>query len=327
MSILLSFINKLSDAKIRCFKNIEFTTWLAVQEAWSLAANGYAGEPRLKVLKQQFRWAFYALFNSTALLEWFRVLRTPELSTYVGINNRIALKPMRVYISHRWKMIKKIKVIRDTYRFIQLSGSPLQNALMKNDGVNLARFLFATDEACIQLGYDNTFRKEGELVVSLLSVEAGGSIVSLAFSFEQQQNGEWTMYIGCIQGRNGIDNKLITKAMHGLWPRVFIVFVAQEIAAALGITHILGVGNSIHSHKKKHIIYIQSRHGLSFDYDALWADVDGNVSEDGWFKLPLQLSRRSYESMKSNKRSMYTRRYAMLDNISTQIQSSLSPHN
>jgi uncharacterized protein len=306
---------------------MEFTTWLAVREAWSLAAKGYAGEPRLTILKQQFRWAFFAIFNSTALLEWFQILQTPELSMYTGINRRIALKPMRVYISHRWKIAKKIKVIRDSYRFIQLFGSPLEDALVENDGVNLARFLFTTEDARLQLGYDNTFRKEGELVVSLQSTEVGGLIVSLAFSFEQQQNGEWTMYIGCIQGRNGIDNKRITKAMHGLWPRVFIVYVAQEIASALGIKHILGVGNAIHSHKKKHIIYIKSRHELSFDYDSLWADVGGELSEDGWFELPLELQRRPYESMKSNKRSMYTRRYAMLDSISTQIQSSLSPQN
>ena len=305
---------------------MELTTWLAVREAWSLAAVGYAGEPRLKVLKQQIRWAFAAAANSKVLLEWFRVLRTPELRTYVSLNRRIALKPMRVYISNRWKIAKKIKIIRDSYQFIRLFGSPLQNALVKSDGVTLARFLFTTDYAHIQLGYDNTYRKEGELVVSLRCAEVGGPIVYLAFSFEHQQNGEWAMYIGCIQGRNGIDNKIITKAMHGMWPRVFIVSVAQEIASALGIKRIFGIGNDIHSHKNKHIIYIQSRHGLSFDYDSLWADVGGELSEDGWFELPLQSQRRSYESMKSNKRSMYTRRYNMLDDISEQIRSYLLPN-
>ena len=175
----------------------------------------------------------------------------------------------------------------------------------------------------VLLGYDNTFRKEGELVVSLCCAAFGGPIVSLVFSFEYKNISELAMFIGCIQGRRGVDNKPISKAMHGLWPKAFIVYIAQEIARALNVKYIYGVGNDIHSHKKKHIIYIPSRHELSFDYDSLWVDLGGKSSADGWYNIPLQLERRSYECMKSNKRSMYTRRYALLNNISDQIRSSL----
>lgn len=84
------------------------------------------------------------------------------------------------------------------------------------------------------------------------------------------------------------------------------------------------MGNSIHSHKKKHIVYIPSVHGLSFDYDALWSEADGKLTADGWFEMPLTSQRRSPESIKSSKRSMYARRYGMLDNVSGQIRSSLA---
>jgi uncharacterized protein VirK/YbjX len=323
---LLFFLSEIQKFVSRCFQTIQPNSLLAAREACSLAASGYAGEPRLTIFKQQAKWAFAGAVNATAALEWFRILQTPELSTYVRLNRRLALKPMRVYVSSRWKIEKKIKVMRDTYKFIQIVGSPLQNALSRPGGVNLARFaITAESEALVTLGYDNTFRKEGELVATFTCADLGGTIISLVFSFEQKENGGWIMYVGCIQGRSGIDNKPVSKAMHGLWPKAFIVFIAQEIASALGVTTLLGVGNDIHSHKKKHVIYISSRHELSFDYDALWTEAEAIPSADGWFDLPLQLQRRSYESMKSNKRSMYSRRYAMLDSISAQIQSSLVP--
>ncbi len=300
--------------------------WVAAREGWVLATRGYAGEPRLKLLKQQIRWAFAAAINSKVAHEWFRSLQHPELRMYFELNPRMALKPLRVYVSNRWGIERKIKVIKDTYSLIESFGSPLQEALIRSGGVSLARIAIADDyDAQILLGYDNTYRKEGELVVSLYCAEMGGNIISLVFSFEHRGNGEWVMYVGCIQGRNGVDNKLISKAMHGLWPKVFIVHVAQEIACSLGIKKILGVGNSIHSHKKKHIIHIRSRHGLSFDYDQLWEEIGGELSPDGWYEVPAHFERRSYESMKSNKRSMYTKRYIMLDNVSAQIRSYLLP--
>ena len=245
---------------------------------------------------------------------------------FAQLNPRLALKPMRVYLSSIWGIEKKIKIIRDTYKFIALFGSPLQDALTKTEGIALARFAITNGyDAHIVLGYDNTYRKEGELAVSLKCDELGGYIISLAFSFEHLQNGEWALYVGCIQGRTGIDNKPITKAMYGIWPKALMVYAVQELARSLGIKHIFGVGNAIHSHRKKHMIYMPSRHGYSFDYDSLWAEAGGELTADGWFDLPLQLQRRSYEDMKSNKRSMYSRRYNLLDSVSSQIRSSLLP--
>lgn len=326
MTVSSPTFTRIRNALLRCCGHLKPAPLLAVREAWSLAAYGYAGEPRLSILKKQTRLAFAAAMHPKASLEWFRILQTPGLSIYARLNGRIALKPLRVYMSHRWGMRQKIKIIRDTYAFVHLFGKPLQDALIRSEGVNLARVPVTSEYAAqVRLGYDNTFRKEGELLVSLCCAELGGPVISLVFSFEYQNDGRLAMYIGCIQGRNGVDNKPISKAMHGLWPKAFIVYVAQEIASALGVAQIYGVGNAIHSHKKKHIVYISSRHELSFDYDSLWAEVGGEPSADGWFNIPLQLQRRPYEDMKSNKRSMYARRYAMLDDVSGQIRSYLLP--
>ncbi len=319
---------KSSTAISRKFPCKVAVVWLAVRKVWTLAALGYAGEPRLKVLKQQIRWSFAATVNSKELLEWFRILETPELSKYASLNRRLALKPMRVYVSISWEIGEKIKILRDTYLFIERFGFPLQNAFIQAGGIKLATFAINSEcDAYVTFGYDNSYRKEGELAISLRCPELGGSIISLAFSFGCRDDGEWTMYIGCLQGCSGVDTKPISKAMHGLWPKAFIVFVAQEIASAVGVQNILGISNAIHSHRKKHIVHISSLHEFTFDYDSFWSEVDGKLSDDGWFDIPLNSPRRPYESMKSNKRAMYTRRYAMLDDISGQIRSYLLPDN
>ena len=320
-----NFISSVTKDTLRNVQRVEPSACLAARKAWSLTGCGYAGEPRLKIVKQQIRWSFAAALHGKAALEWFNILQTPEMSLFATLNPRLALKPFRVYISNKWGIERKIKVITDTYTFIRACSSPLQDALVRPEGINLAQLTLAHDsDVRVILRYENTYRKEGELVVSLWT-PATGFIISLAFSFEQMHGGEWAMYIGCIQGRTGIDNKPISKAMHGLWPRVFIVFAIQEIARAVGVHRIFGVGNAIHSYRNKHIIHIPSRHAVTFDYDSLWTEVDGSISEEGWFDIPLQLQRRPYDDMKSNKRAMYNRRYGMLDDISTQIQSALSP--
>lgn len=326
MPVFSSFFDRMWDFILQYGRRLQPATWLAVREMWSLTARGYAGEPSLTIFKKQSSLAFAAAVHSRVFLEWLQTLQTPELNKYAGLNRRLVLKPLRVYMSLRWGINQKIKIITDTYKLIQLSGAPLQDALLRSAGVNIARIAITNDsdfDVQVLLGHDNTFRKEGELVASLWCAAFGGPVISLVFSFEYQNGSELAMYIGCIQGRKGVDNKPISKGMHGLWPKVFIVFAAQEIARALSVRYIYGVGNNIHSHKKKHIVYIPSHHELSFDYDSLWVALGGKPSPGGWYNVPLQLERRPYESMKSNKRSMYARRYAMLDNTSEQIRSAL----
>ena len=320
-----TLFTKITGVMLLRVTSVEFAPWSAAREAWSLTKFVYPDESRLKLFKQKVRWAVAAAIKPKRALGWFQQLQGSDLQTYVGSNRRLVFKPLRVYMSCRWGMEQKIKVLNDTYRFIRLSGVPLQNALFLAGGTRLASIGGADGcDAHLVLGCDGKYRKEGELVVSMNCAEKGEPIISMVCSLEHRPDGAWAMYVGCIQGGYGNDNKAISKVMGGLRPKAFMVFVAQEMAAALGVGRIFGIGNAIHAHKKKHIVYIPSVHGLSFDYDSLWGESDGEISANGWFEIPLSFQKRPYESIKSNKRSMYQRRYAMLDKVSEQIRSSLA---
>jgi len=54
-----------------------------------------------------------------------------------------------------------------------------------------------------------------------------------------------------------------------------------------------------------------------------WTDVGGSPDKDGWYRLPLKTYRHAREEIKANKRSMYLKRYAMMDDITQQMDSQL----
>ena len=173
----------------------------------------------------------------------------------------------------------------------------------------------------LKLGYDDVFRKEGELVLSLECDELGGKIISTAFSFQKKEK-DLICLVGCIQGHSVSNNtisKTTQKLMFGLRPKALIIYSLQEFARNLGCNKIYGVGNSIHTFNKKHAIHIPWIHKLSFDYDSFWFEVGAIKIKENWFDIPLIPKRKTMEEIKSKKRSMYRKRFALLDNLSEQI--------
>ena len=313
-------------AKLSAAMAVPFMGVTAAHRSWKLAGSGYLQDNKTRQIQQRFRWAVAAAVTPRLTLQWFDMLDHPELRVFAEINPRLAFKPMRVYMSTRWDKLRKIKVINDTYQVIQRHKGALLDALIRHEDCVLARFeLDGCGEAKIVLGHDRKYRKEGELVASLRCGPAGRNVISMAFSLELDSDGSCACYIGCIQGGYQDDAKNAAKAMHGLRPKALMVFVAQEIASAFDAVKIYGVGNAIQAHRKKHLIRIPFRHDITFDYDALWTEAGGELTPDKWFSLPLESQRRSTDTIKSNKRSMYLRRYNLMDELSGQIRASLAP--
>jgi uncharacterized protein VirK/YbjX len=157
----------------------------------------------------------------------------------------------------------------------------------------------------------------------LLRVTDGRVAAMSSFSFDRKPDGNYVMRIGRIQG--GKDHELLKsleKTMHGLRPKSLMLFACQEFSRVFGVKEIFGVSNAHQVYKRKVLIPIPGLRKLSFDYDSFWSEAGGKLEPDGWFRLPPSLEKRSLFEIKPNKRSMYKKRYAMLDDISEQINSS-----
>jgi len=291
------------------------------------ASKGYPNYHQSYFDKQQWKIIFYTLFNPRFASKWFTLLKSPNFSFVFIHRPRLYIKPFRPYISIKWNKKQKVKVILDTYRFIKSKGETFTQLLTHNEDKIIAHLVFNnTYEGFLKLGYDDRFRKEGELVLSLECSQLGGKIISVAFSFEEIKKGRWVCLIGCVQGQSintQHSSKLAQKLMFGLRPNSFIIFSAQELSRQLGCTAIYGVGDSIQAYRKKHTIHLPWVHKIHFNYDKFWYEVGGQNIGEGWFELPLIPVLKNIQEIKSNKRSMYRNRYHMLDNLSLKISNSV----
>lgn len=301
--------------------------WKAAQKAWNWSLHVYRLHPNsLNQFKRHLRWAAAAALRPEEALDWFSFHDEPAMRGFVHANPRLVFRALTRYMSVRWGLARRTKVIQDTYRFISNRGGFLAEAMRCPEGLILAELDLARGQrALIRMGSDAQFRKEGEISVFLELEGMTGSITGLAFSLEQ--DGGLFARIGGLQGRKGGEEetiKLATKAMHGLRPKNLMVLLVQELARALGAAGLHGVGNDIQVYRSRMNNPLMPKRNIRFDFDALWIEVGGERQEDGWFKLPLTTPRRGPDDIKPNKRSMYAKRYALLDDLSRQIREKLA---
>ncbi len=295
----------------------------AAFDSKQLAKVAFAHDSEKYRRKQEWRSFFAALINPTTAIKWFEVLNTPDFIFISKYRNRLYFKPFRVYMSTKWHNDKKRKVIEDTYRYILSKGALFKEVISNKEGIELARFyLNDTIEGYLKLGYDDRYRKEGELVLSFECEPLGGTIAAASFSFEEINEGQWACRIACIQGHplNAENSsKTVQKLMFGLRPKSFLIIVLQDFARHMGFVAVYGAGDAIQVYRRKHFIHLPQIHKIKFDYDAVWMESSGHKCSDGWFELPIDPVRKNIKDLKTSKRALYTRRYLFLDALSLKI--------
>ena len=301
--------------------------WKAAQKAWNWSRHVYRLHPSsLDLFKRHLRWATAAALRPQQALDWFSFQDEPAMRGFVRANPRLVFRALTRYMSVRWGLAHRTKVIQDTYRFIASRGGFLAEAMQQPEGMTLALLdLDRGQKARIRIGSDAQFRKEGEISLFLELDGVAGPITGMAFSLEQ--DGEWIALVGGFQGRKGGDEetiKLATKAMHGLRPKSLMMVLLQEVAQAMDISALRGVGNDVQVYRARRNHPLIPVRNIRFDFDALWTEVGGVRLADGWFGLPSITPRRGPDEIKPNKRSMYAKRYTLLDELSRQIRDRLA---
>ncbi|NTV03208.1 MAG: DUF535 domain-containing protein [Chlorobiaceae bacterium] len=294
-------------------------------KSWSLSHAIYKDEAFFFLWKNKLRFSLISMLSAADSSEWFGLLGASSwIRPVLDKIPVLAFKPMRPYLSTEWDFGRKKRVILDTYELIR-RYPVFWNTLCGSDGKVLASHDDGKSGrvSIVLCDCEHSTSKEGEIMIVLRS--PARNIMKMVFSFEKITEGRFNCYIGCIQGF-GDDNreeiKAITKAMHGLRPTALMIFVVRALIAAMDIeiAGLMGAGNQIHPFRKKHLIHLPFVHQINFNYDALWAESGGVPGEDGWFRLPVEQDRRESAEIKSKKKMLYQRRYAMMDDLSRQIR-------
>jgi uncharacterized protein VirK/YbjX len=163
--------------------------------------------------------------------------------------------------------------------------------------------------------------REGHLTLSLFKDDFRAFTVSFSL-FGDPATG---VFIGGLQGRqtDGILDlyRDLTKDFEGMRPRDFMLEALRMFTVKLGLREIHAVddGHKISRHK-----YFSGKNAPGIFYDDVWLERGGARIDDAHFSLPLGGSRRPLEDVAAKKRSMYRRRYEMLDLIEAALPSDLT---
>ncbi|MBK1964018.1 VirK family antimicrobial peptide resistance protein [Campylobacter novaezeelandiae] len=172
----------------------------------------------------------------------------------------------------------------------------------------------------LYLGNNHHVREEGLWAFSLRYQKH--VIEQCCFCFTLENN----LLISCIQGYkhanfNTLDiNKIFTKKCYGLRPIALLIECVKMLCKYLKLDITLGVyeKNQIRSHKGKN-------KGYFVDYKKIWLENGGKlikINNHKYYKLLHE--QKSLEEIPSNKRSMYKKRFIMLEEIRQNLNQILS---
>lgn len=278
---------------------------------------------RIKMVKFMLRGALHRV----ELERLWRVVGAPTLAPLRAADPGIVEKPLRPYLHARASLSERVTLLRQHYAFLRGHHAGLLARLFTPQGILLGSYPASEGESIrIVLRHDVTFRREGELSISLLN-EAGQRLYSCAFNITERA-GVRALVIGSLQGPEpAVVEPMaliqqLTKRGFGLRPKSLMVMLAFMLARAWQIDHLYAIPKAAHVFQAKRY---RHRNGLAMhaDYDELWREFDAIELADNLWQLP-SYQRRPLEEIASKKRSMYRQRYGWLDALESAIQEAVA---
>ncbi|EAI4984316.1 VirK family antimicrobial peptide resistance protein [Campylobacter coli] len=182
------------------------------------------------------------------------------------------------------------------------------------------QMIFSFDEDFeLFLGYNHNVYEEGFWAFSLKFKKYTISQCNFCFTLENN------LLLSCIQGYKYKDfnileiNKILTKKCHGLRPVALLIECSKMLCEILKLQATLGVHekNQIRSQKGK-------EKGYFVDYQKIWLENGGKlVKINNHLYYELFHKRKNLEEIPSSKRSMYKKRFAILEEIKQALDQSL----
>ncbi|MCX6874475.1 MAG: DUF535 family protein [Verrucomicrobia bacterium] len=264
-------------------------------------------------------------------LIWFDLLQHDAfMRRLADHDHRIYRKLYRPYLSSTWTKDRTLAALQANYTCWREKLPPATvAAIFLTDAFCLAEW-HANRTYQLRMTHDPRFYQEGEITISLWCPELGeGELALLSATLAPAADGTMTLHIGGLQGAArtlGLAGlKEAGRDLHGLRPKCLLVIAAQAVAKHLGCLRILATSSAGHAYTADRRRQTSERRKMFFDYDSFWEECDGVREGAAFYALPLSTVRRPREAMKPQKRPMYHRRYAMLDELEVAVTQALAP--
>lgn len=269
----------------------------------------------------------FAVFVARCCLNPRRMARVQKFFAQNEILSAIAEKfpfvyeqVTRAFFYHRSTFDERIKLVEEHFEFMTRRLS--REFLLKLYGDEKI-LLWQREEMRLLLWMNEGQRKEGLASVILMLAE-GAPVYQIMFWIARDSAGEFSMWIGAMQGPNVEDAreliKTLTKKCHAYRTKNLILYAAQAVARALGLKKIYAVTNAGYYANN----HIRVDRKLKTSFSDFWLECGGApTSDERFFSLPLVETRKTVDEIPSHKRAVYRKRFALLDEIDAAVLQTL----
>lgn len=227
-------------------------------------------------------------------------------------------QPTRAFFYVKSTIDERIKLIKEHMQFMTENFKEVSK-IYAGEEIKL----WQKDDLQIVLKIEPGQRKEGMLSIMVKLKEQ--PLYQIIFWITKDKNGEWSLYIGAMQGPN-MNNakevvKQVTKECHSYRTKNLILYATQAMSRAMGLKKIYAVTNEGYYANN----HIRRDRKLKTDLNGFWEEIGGIKSKDErFYELPLKEKRKSEEEIPVRKRAVYRRRFAMLDVIDKAIEENIN---
>lgn len=158
--------------------------------------------------------------------------------------------------------------------------------------------------------------REGEQAFQLAC--EGRVIYTASFTFGHE-GGRRQLTVGSLQGLRSQDGeklmRLATRELHGMRPSNFMMAMLRDLAHALECSSVVLVSN-----RNRIVVNYRRRKRISFDYDGLAQELDGQRDRSGNFRIaPRSAEGQDESEIRSSKRAAFRRRNALIADARSQV--------
>jgi uncharacterized protein VirK/YbjX len=281
------------------------------------AASKIHPDPGMTGFKHRLKFLGRSLVSPWLTRDWLELWQTPKLLLLRQSHPRVLMKLQRPYLRRGLDAKEHWRILRQHYCFAtKYFPAGAFGKIITSTGVRLAE----NGPFSLRLFYHNIFEKEGELSLLFYDERRKAMVFALSFCVSLCRPGRREIFIGGLQGFKTANEReyvvAVTREFFGLRPKALLVFALQQLAALWDVAAIHAVSNQTRNlrHRPKHI---------QADYDQFWRESGAALEPDGNFTLPVAFVSRDLASIKPNKRTMYRRRYQMLDKLGEAIRQNL----
>jgi uncharacterized protein len=261
----------------------------------------------------------WALPHLRSIDKFIKARSSQSLAREISSCPHILQAIYRPYINRRWRCPQRLRSIETHYEIL---GQPRFRLLDIAWNEYFDLFETEVDGGRLRVAIDRPdwMRLEGQLAISLfLNVDR---IYSVAFSMGGDESNT-SIIIGGVQGFSDPNAaaviKKLTKDLHGMRPRDYLLHVLKLLATELAVSSIEAISNEGHRSNLRF-----SKAFKYADYNEIWQEHGGIRSGNGFYSLPIEYRRKPMTEIPAKKRSMYKKRYAHMEVAAAYIRSVVS---